>query len=292
MRLVLSETFDHIHQTSLSLMRCAGDSKLITSIDLVSIGFCDDENAFVCAWCNDITVLLGSGNGFCSDKTFAFCGQGVNWSWLLVPLLLAFTDCGAFGALKLFCDWILRDFSKGGFLIDDENAKPRRNVALNKAKILKRINELPHHGTYAAARYRLKIHIITSKKIYQKAITSLAMAVDTKCPYDLVTTNWNGPKRHQRPAPIMYYSICVLNLNLNSANFVPNEWAVERATYCCLWIWSDYYVVLFSLSLSYMDRARWFALIASPRQTTTNWPFHSPRKYFSNRSVRRSRCDV
>lgn len=32
--------------------------------------------------------------------------------------------------VKLFCDWIFLDLVNGGFLIDDENAKPRRSVAL------------------------------------------------------------------------------------------------------------------------------------------------------------------
>lgn len=32
--------------------------------------------------------------------------------------------------LKLFCDVMFRDLINGGFLIDDENAKPRRSVAL------------------------------------------------------------------------------------------------------------------------------------------------------------------
>lgn len=34
------------------------------------------------------------------------------------------------GKLKLFCDVIFRDFTSGGFLIDDENANPLRSVAL------------------------------------------------------------------------------------------------------------------------------------------------------------------
>lgn len=114
------------------------------SIDLwvVSIGFWDDKVAFICIWCNDFAEPE-SGDKFGGDNTLAFAlftdGQpidnGENWCWLLpalewLPLLLATTDCGALDALKLFCDWMLRDLSNGGFLIDDENAKPRRNVAL------------------------------------------------------------------------------------------------------------------------------------------------------------------
>lgn len=34
------------------------------------------------------------------------------------------------GKLKLFCDVIFRDFTSGGFLIDDEKANPLRSVAL------------------------------------------------------------------------------------------------------------------------------------------------------------------
>lgn len=30
--------------------------------------------------------------------------------------------------VKLFCEITFRDFTRGGFLIDDEKAKPRRNV--------------------------------------------------------------------------------------------------------------------------------------------------------------------
>lgn len=37
---------------------------------------------------------------------------------------------GACIELKLFCDVMFLDLIKGGFFIDDENAKPRRNVAL------------------------------------------------------------------------------------------------------------------------------------------------------------------
>lgn len=37
---------------------------------------------------------------------------------------------GACMELKLFCDVMFRDLISGGFLIDDENAKPRRSVAL------------------------------------------------------------------------------------------------------------------------------------------------------------------
>lgn len=34
--------------------------------------------------------------------------------------------------LKLFCDWIFLVLVSGGFFIDDENAMPRRSVALPK----------------------------------------------------------------------------------------------------------------------------------------------------------------
>lgn len=37
---------------------------------------------------------------------------------------------GACIELKLFCDVMFRDLINGGFFIDDENAKPRLNVAL------------------------------------------------------------------------------------------------------------------------------------------------------------------
>lgn len=37
---------------------------------------------------------------------------------------------GACIELKLFCDVMFLDFISGGFFIDDENAKPRLNVAL------------------------------------------------------------------------------------------------------------------------------------------------------------------
>lgn len=39
---------------------------------------------------------------------------------------------GACIELKLFCDVMLRDLISGGFFIDDENAKPRLNVALKR----------------------------------------------------------------------------------------------------------------------------------------------------------------
>lgn len=144
--LVLPAPLD-IHQTSLSLLCCAFVPKLMTPIDLlvVSIGFGDDKIAFICICCNDFAELE-SGDKFCGDIALAplavfplftdgqpndngqNCCCCCSCCWPV--LLLEIDDCGAFDALKLFCDWMLRDLSSGGFLIDDENAKPRRSVAL------------------------------------------------------------------------------------------------------------------------------------------------------------------
>lgn len=44
-------------------------------------------------------------------------------------------------AVILAWDWMFRDFNNGGFLIDAENANPRRKIALTSSKLAKREEE-------------------------------------------------------------------------------------------------------------------------------------------------------
>lgn len=125
-------------QTSLSLLDCKFCSKLnVSDCILAPFDFFVSWDGGCWCRCND-TDDIEPGDECCDVDDADGPAPPVIGDiccWLLplpVPvLLLLIVECGALDVVvKLLCDWILRDFNNGGFFIDDENANPRRNVAL------------------------------------------------------------------------------------------------------------------------------------------------------------------
>lgn len=90
-------------------------------ISVIAIGH-DDDGVDVWWWwwyCCDFDVSF-SWPALWSDDVDAIA------DWCALPM----TGIGTLAAVTLAWDWMFRDFNNGGFLIDAENANPRRKIAL------------------------------------------------------------------------------------------------------------------------------------------------------------------